>query len=786
MKKKRFRLVKVLLVLGLVFTLGVLGFLQYVKYQADHTTLPAYKVGDRSVVLASDGKTELGHIASTGSGKQLEDKNVSTLIRQAHMAAEDRSFYTHEAVSLPSTAWAFLTDLRAGSVVAGGSTITQQYVKNAYLTQAQTPDRKVNEWILAYRVEKDFTKDQILTKYVNSNYYGRGAYGVEDGAQTWFGVPAAQITDMGDPLQVARAAFLAALVQLPSVFAEYKEGTQPSDLINKKSLYERVNYVLDGMRDLKGVQTMVTQDVIDQAKKLLPLKLTNTVRPSGNATDGDPYLMRYVRDWLTAWQTQLARDNGKNDADATKEGTAAAESLLARGGLRIQLSIDARLQSLLVSAHKDELSSKRPSGAVILNPRDGGVLAMSGGRDYGSDPNNYAMYASRPPGSTMKPFVLADAVSKGVSPNSIFAAPKYINIDGPPIWDHTRADAPGCKLTLADALAASNNVVFTEAITGKMASCQDRSKLTGIDNYSVNPKSVATLLRKVGADASPVPERDSPAKIGEEPRLAIGGSLELSPLKLAVMGGTLINGGTYHKPHIIDSVGLPDDEKVFKYEDQSRQALDEKTARIVTQAMVGVFTHGTAVNDQVDGHPLAGKTGTTDGDEKTQQGDTWMLAANADNPKSNSAPAYVCAVWEGKNPGGSGAGTGKVCQNFFAHALRGTPTVNFVDADLGAGKMVGLHNDPPPAPQTTEPKPEPTTKAPEPSPTPKKTEHSTPPPTTTAPPTPRSTPPAEQPTGGVNTGTVPVPGNPGATGNDQPINQPVNPTASSTKTAEAP
>jgi membrane peptidoglycan carboxypeptidase len=766
-KNMKKRLLKVAVAVVVVIAIAAFAFLQWVKSQAEDATLPTYRIGDPSIVLAADGKTALGHIASTASGKQLDDKQVSTLIRQAHMGAEDRSFYDHEAISLVATARALLLDLRAGSIIAGGSTISQQYVKNAYLTSAQTGDRKLNEWILAYRLEKDFTKDQILTKYVNSNYYGRGAYGIEDAAQTWFGVSATDIADTKDPLQVARAAFLAALVQRPGAFSDHKGGP-PSKLTKADELYKRVNYTLDGMRDLEGVETMVSQDVIDKAKALLPLKLTETVKEPAKG-DGDPYLMQYVQDWLTAWQVQQAKDvDGLKDSEAAEQGAATTESMLARGGLKIQLSIDAGLQSTLVDVHKADINHNRPSGAVILNPRDGGVLAMSGGINYRADPVNYAMYASRPPGSTMKPFVLADAVEKGVSPNSVFAAPKYIQIDGPPIWDHTRADAPGCKMTLADALAASNNVVFTEAATGKMASCQDRSKLTGIDGYSVTPKSVASLLRKAGADSSPVPNRDSPAKIGEEPRLAIGGSIELSPLKLAVMGASIANGGTYHKPHVIDAVDLPDGERVFQHEDESSDVMDEDTTRIVAQAMTGVFTHGTAVHDQVDGHPLAGKTGTTDGDPKTQQGDTWMLAFNADNPDADSEPAYVCSVWEGKNPNGSGADTGKVCQGFLSKALRGKAKVDFPEGDLNSGKKVGLKEDPPPPPQTTEqpPAPEPTTEAPPSSstPTPTKTkEKPTKPATTKSEPPTRSTPPPEQ-TGGPITGTVPVPG-PGNTGN---------------------
>ncbi len=753
----RARVIKVGLIFALIGALCAGGFLVYVKYQADHTELPAYTVGQPTVVLAADGKTELGHIPSTASGKQLDDKQVSPLIRQAHMAAEDRSFYDHEAVSLLGTARAVLVDARTGSWASGGSTISQQYVKNAYLTQSKTASRKVNEWIYAYRLEKDFSKDQILTKYVNSNYYGRGAYGVEDAAQTWFGVSATTLTDINDPLQVARAAFLAALVQRPGAFSKY-EG-RPSNLVNADALNDRVKYVLDGYRDLEGVPNMVSEDVVNRAKALLPLKLTDTIKQPQKG-DGDPYLMHYIRDWMAAWQTQLAIDNdGLKESDAAEQGATTVDSMLARGGLKIQLSIDPSVQDALVKAHQREIRGGRPSGAVILNPRDGGVLGMSGGINYGADANNYAMYASRPPGSTMKPFVLADAVGKGVSPNSTFAAPKYIQIDGPPIWDHTRADAPGCKMTLADALAASNNVVYVEAATGKMANCDDRKSLADISGYSVTPKSVASLLKKAGADSSPVPGKNAPAKLSVEPRLAIGGSVELSPLKLAVMTATIANGGTYHKPHIIDAITLSDGDRVFEHEDESSDAMDEDTARVVAQAMTGVFTHGTAVHDQVPEHELAGKTGTTDGDEKTQQGDTWMTAFNAVNPDVPDAPAYVCTVWEGKNPSGSGADTGRVCQGVFAAKLKGTPSVSFPKADLDSGKKVGLKQDPPPAPKTTEqPPPAPETTPETETPTPTTTKAVKPKPShtaTTSPPT-RSTPPPEQ-SGGPITGTVAPP-----------------------------
>lgn len=754
---------KVGLAIVLVPVLGFFSLLGYAKYKSSSITLSPLTPGGNSVVLAIDGKP-LGHIASAQVGKELTDAQITTLVRQTHMAAEDRGFYGHGAISLPGLATALAKDAIGLSVRAGGSTITQQLAKK-YVGSEKSLQRKIDELPYAYKLEHDYSKDQILDMYVNANYYGRGAYGIEDAAQTWFGISATRLSNMNDPLDVARAAFLAALIQQPSAFDDYKG--RPSNLVYASAVWARTRYVLNGLRDLRNIlpANMVSQQVVDAAKQRLPLTLTNTVKNSGNSVDGDPFVMRYVHDWMVAWQTEVAKslDPTLSDDAAAKAGQSAAEGLLARGGLKIQTHIDSNIQNLTVNAHREELGGG-PSGVIVLDPRNGGVLAMSGGRNYSVDPNNYAMYASRPPGSTMKPFVLADAISHGISVKSVFAAPRYFPGDGPPIWDHTRADAAGCKLTLADALAVSNNVVYSEAITGKMASCQDRAHTTRIDGYSVNPGEVADLLRKAGADASPVPGRTSPAKLSAETRLAIGGTIELSPLKLAVMSATL-DGGVYHKPHLIDGIDGPNGVKLFQYDDDSRRVLDEKYTRIVDQAMTGVFTNGTAIYDQVEGHPLAGKTGTTD----ANQGDSWFFAFNANNPKYKNEPALDCAGWAGENPTRQGADVGKVCQNVFSHALRGRQTVPFPDADMNAGKLVGLNvaQPPPPPPPThvvpRRPAPAPTTVRPTP----------TPPVTVSAPPsaspTPtNSVPPPEQ-SGGPASGSAPPPGSPPPppTGTDQ-------------------
>lgn len=675
----------------------------WVQYRASQIELSSLEATTPTVVLAKDSKQVLGHIASAdGNHKSLADNQVTTLVRHSFMAAEDRGFYTHGGVSWPGMAAAIITNARVGGLAAGGSTITQQYAKK-YAGSDKTWERKVNEVIYARKIEQEFTKDQILVKYANTCYFGRGAYGVEDAAQTWFGVSATTLSKMDDPLQVARAAFLAALVKAPGHYEKYQG--KPSNLTNADEIWDRTKYVLGGLRDLKGLpadQKMVTQEVVDKAKALLPLKLTDTMKNSGNVVDGDPSLMNYVVDWMKEWQIELAKADGLKGEEANKAGEAAAKEMLARGGLKIQLSIDSSLQAMAVKAHKERIASNT-SAVVVIDPRDGGVLALSGSRDFGADQFNYAIYGKRPPGSTVKPFILADAVRKGISANSVFAAPGSIKIDGPPIENHGSGDAPGCKMTLAEALAASQNVVFVQAATGKMTSCEDRTKVTPIADYPVTLASTAKMLREAGAEASLIPGRSDPIEIKEEPRLGIGSGLLLSPLKLAVMGATLANGGTYHKPYLVASIQGPKGE-IFKHKDESRRVLDEKHANIVNKAMMGVYTNGTAKNAQVQGQQLGGKTGTTD----TQEGDSLFFGFNAFNPKQKNSAQRLCVAFETKNPRHSGADAARVCQHFFSNALKGKG-VDFPEADLNSGKKVGLITNPPPPPP-----PPPTSEQPQP------------------------------------------------------------------------
>lgn len=538
-------------VLVLLLVMAVGGGLGYLNYRASSIQLPPLQIGTNSVVYGDNGKI-LGYLPAAGTAHvTLTEGQISPLLRQAHMAAEDRGFYRHGAISIVGIGRAVVTDLKDGSIAAGGSTITQQYVKNAYLSQEQTASRKFREILYAYKVEKEFTKDQILTNYLNTNYYGRGTYGIADASEVWFGRPATQIRNIHDPLQVAQAAFLAALISQPSYFAEAVPG-HPDQLLHMSDLVARQIYVLDGLRAVQGVnpQDMVSSSVIAQAKQLLPLQITSTTSMSGDPYGADPYLASYVKDWLAAWQTQVAEQDGLSDQAAVRRGQSAAEALLARGGLKIRTSINSNLQHLLTQAVATRLPGGLSTGVVILNPQTGAVEAIYSGTNQGEGSYNYALYAERQIGSTMKSFVLADAVNHGVSVQSVFAAPPYVVVNGSQIWNDDHTAAPNCRLSLADAVAESNNPVNVELITGQMGSCNSPNQLTPIGSDPISPTSVVNLAHQMGADDSLVPGVTNPAQLDPVPSLALGTS-SLTPLKVASMGAALDNGGIHTKPSLV-------------------------------------------------------------------------------------------------------------------------------------------------------------------------------------------------------------------------------------------
>ena len=335
-----------------------------------------------SVVYYSDGKTELGRFNEVDGNRQsIPLTQVPKTAQRAVLAAEDRSFYSNAGVSPKGIARAVWVKVRGGST-QGGSTITQQYVKNYFLTQDRTYTRKVKEFVISLKIEQQETKDVILSNYLNTIYFGRGANGIETASQAYFGHPASRLT-------VAEGAVLASVIRSPGLYDPISE---------KARTQARMEYVLDGM---------VTEGWLTQAERAKVTYPAVRPRKTANTKGGTTgYLLKAVQDELRA-----------------KVGLTDAQ--IDQGGLRVVSTFDRRAQAAAVQAVKDELPTENAKGVraglVAIKPGDGAVIAMYGGPDQVKQPLNAATQSTMQAGSTFKPFALAAALEGGDSLRSRYS-----------------------------------------------------------------------------------------------------------------------------------------------------------------------------------------------------------------------------------------------------------------------------------------------------------------------------------------------------------------------------
>ena len=482
--------------------------------------------------------------------------DIDPTLREAAIAIEDHRFYEHRGLDFEAIARAAVENIQSLSIQEGGSTITQQLIKNTYIAQEQRMipsfERKFAEASLAWQYEEEHSKQEILEQYLNTVYFGANAYGAEAAARTYFNKKAENLT-------LPESALLAGIIQLPGVYDPF---------LDPKTAKERRNVVLDRMLEY-GYITKQEHDEAVTADLVLS-------RGRVEHENDNEYFLNAVR-------RELAEEYG--------------DDMVYEGGLEIHTTLDPELQEMANTAVDSIVNPEAgdPSAALVsVDPATGAVRAMVGGSDFDQVKFNLATQAHRQAGSSFKPFVYAEAIEQGISPETTYVS-KHLEVpmgpyERPYVVDNYDFIERG-PITLEKAMAASDNTVFVQLALD-----------LGLEN-------VVEKAQEMGITS----------EVEAFPSTAIGGLGEgVTPLEMASAYSTLPNQGVHMKPFLVQRVTKEENGEEIVVEEhrlRDEQALTRDEAAVVTQALRRVITDGTASYyhdlDAEIGRPAAGKTGTT-------------------------------------------------------------------------------------------------------------------------------------------------------------------------------
>ncbi len=565
--------------------------------------LPKTQVATASKVLDANGQVITTLFRE--NRVQVPIEQIPVITRNSFIAVEDARFYKHYGLSLTSIARAMLKNIRAGKIVEGGSTITQQTAKNLYLSREKTFPRKFKEALLALQLERKYSKEQILEMYLNQIYFGAGAYGIEVAAQTYFGKPARE-------LNLAESAMLAGLPKAPNTYSPFQ---------NWEGAKNRQKIVLNRMAELG----MIAQKEAEQAyaERLV-------LSSAGKSESKAAYFIDEVVKYVTS-----KYENGAH--------------LLFTGGLTIETTLNLDMQKAAETAFSAGLTGRAAqlNGALVaMDPTNGYIRALVGGRDFSRSKFNRASMAKRQPGSAFKPFLYTAAIDMGYTAGTALTCePATFPVTGGAPYQPTDYGNPpyhNRPFTLKEALAISDNVVAVKL------------------GNEIKPASIIDYAQKMGIESD------------LRPFLSISlGTSEVSPLELNQGYAALANGGKKVKPLFVLKIKDREGRVLEENKPEITPVLDPKTAFIVTDMMRSVLAPGgTAASVAgIVNRPAAGKTGTTQ-----EYRDAWF---------AGFTPDLVATVFIGyddprKSVGASGGRiAAPIWARFIAAALKELPARDF-------------------------------------------------------------------------------------------------------------
>jgi 1A family penicillin-binding protein len=625
-------------------TLSVIGVAAFVLYARstlpDPESLVSRQVKESTKIYDSTGTVVLYDIYDEERRTVVAWDKMSDNIKKATLAIEDSGFYQHPGFDIRGIVRSLYIDVTSGgSTVVGGSTLTQQLVGNALVGRQKSVLRKIQELLLAVEVERRFTKDQIFEMYLNQVPYGSNAYGVESASQTYFGIPASD-------LSVAQAALLASLVQRPSYLSPY--GTHVDELLARK------DYVLERMKALGYLDDQQYQAATSEKIEFQP-------KSNGIAA---PHFVSMAQEYVT-------QKYGKD--------------IITSGGFKIITTLDATLQKkaeeLVTKYAKTNKEKYNASNAalVAIDPKTGGVLALVGSANYfdtANEGNFNVVTATRQPGSAFKPFAYATAFAKGFPDSTV-------------LWDVKTEFNPLCAPdasqkkdpTGQDCYHPKNyNGSYSGPVTMRQSLAQ-----------SLNVPSVKTLYLAGVPDTIDLAEKMGITTLGDRSRFGLSlvlGGAEVKPVDLASAYGVFANDGIRVPWGFIQRIELSDGTVLEERQTSSSRVLDAQTARLVTDvlsdnnARAPVFGYNNSL--VIPGHDVAAKTGTTQ-----ENRDAWVVGYS---------PSIATAVWVGNNRNQSmtaaGAGisaAGPLWNAFMTSAVSSLPDESFIAPDPVVANKIMLN-----------------------------------------------------------------------------------------------